>query len=108
MLRFILRRALLAIPSLFGLLVLTFFLIRVVPADPAAALAGENATPAQVAEIRRQYGRPASVRAVRRLSRAGRPLRVRGERLFAAAGFARHQAAPAGDARAHHLGAPHR
>jgi peptide/nickel transport system permease protein len=56
MLRFILRRALLAIPSLFGLLVLTFFLIRVVPADPAAALAGENATPAQVAEIRKQYG----------------------------------------------------
>jgi peptide/nickel transport system permease protein len=56
MLRFILRRVLFAIPSLFGLLVLTFFLIRVVPADPAAALAGENATPVQVAEIRRQYG----------------------------------------------------
>src|SRR3954451_1721936 len=56
MISFILRRALLAIPSLFGLLVLTFLLIRVVPADPAAALAGENATPAQVAEIRRQYG----------------------------------------------------
>src|SRR5581483_11488540 len=47
MLRFLLRRR---------LLVMTFFLIRVVPADPAAALAGENATPAQIAEIRRQYG----------------------------------------------------
>ena len=56
MLRFIVRRVLLVIPSLFGLLVLTFFLIRVVPADPAAALAGENATPGQIAEIRRQYG----------------------------------------------------
>ena len=56
MLRFVLRRLLLVIPSLVGLLVLTFFLIRVVPADPAAALAGENATPAQIAEIRRQYG----------------------------------------------------
>ena len=56
MLRFILRRLLLVIPSLAGLLVMTFFLIRVVPADPAAALAGENATPTQVAEIRRQYG----------------------------------------------------
>ena len=33
MLRFVLRRVLLAIPSLFGLLVLTFFLVRVVPAD---------------------------------------------------------------------------
>jgi len=56
MLGFILRRLLLVIPSLAGLLILTFFLIRVVPADPAAALAGENATLAQVAEIRRQYG----------------------------------------------------
>ncbi len=56
MLRFVLRRVLLAVPSLFGLLVLTFFLIRVVPADPAAALAGDNATPAQIAEVRRQYG----------------------------------------------------
>jgi peptide/nickel transport system permease protein len=27
-----------------------------VPADPAAALAGDNATPAQIAEVRRQYG----------------------------------------------------
>jgi peptide/nickel transport system permease protein len=56
MLGFILRRLLLVIPSLLGLLIFTFFLIRVVPADPAAALAGDNATPAQVAEIRRQYG----------------------------------------------------
>jgi len=56
MLGFVLRRLLLVIPSLFGLLVLTFLLIRVVPADPAAALAGENATPEQIAQIRRQYG----------------------------------------------------
>ena len=56
MLGFMFRRLLLVIPSLLGLLIFTFFLIRMVPADPAAALAGENATPAQVAEIRRQYG----------------------------------------------------
>ena len=56
MFRFVLRRLLLAIPALLGLLTLTFFLVRVVPADPAAALAGENASPAQVAEIRHQYG----------------------------------------------------
>src|SRR5262245_4698237 len=56
MLAFIVRRLLLVIPSLAALLVLTFVLIRLVPADPAAALAGENATPAQIAEIRRQYG----------------------------------------------------
>ena len=41
--------------------------------------------------------RPAAARAVRRLSRPGRALRFRRERLFAPAGRARHQAAPAGD-----------
>jgi peptide/nickel transport system permease protein len=56
MLRFVLRRALTAIPSLFGLLIVTFLLIRVVPADPAAALAGDNATPQQIGAIRHQYG----------------------------------------------------
>jgi peptide/nickel transport system permease protein len=55
-LRFILRRVLYAIPSLFGLLIVTFLLIRVVPADPAAALAGDNATPQQISAIRHQYG----------------------------------------------------
>jgi peptide/nickel transport system permease protein len=55
-LRFLLRRALTAIPSLLGLLIITFLLIRVVPADPAAALAGDNATPQQIEAIRHQYG----------------------------------------------------
>jgi peptide/nickel transport system permease protein len=55
-LRFVLRRLLYAIPSLFGLLIVTFLLIGVVPADPAAALAGDNATPQQIAAIRHQYG----------------------------------------------------
>lgn len=56
MLKFFVRRLLLVIPVLFGLLVLTFVLVRVVPNDPAAALAGQNATPQQVAEIRAKYG----------------------------------------------------
>jgi peptide/nickel transport system permease protein len=55
-LNFLLRRTLYAIPSLFGLLIVTFVLIRVVPADPAAALAGDNATPQQIEAIRHQYG----------------------------------------------------
>jgi peptide/nickel transport system permease protein len=55
-LRFVLRRVLSAIPSLFGLLIFTFLLVRIVPADPAAALAGDNATPQQIADIRHQYG----------------------------------------------------
>jgi peptide/nickel transport system permease protein len=56
MTRFILRRMLLVVPSLFGLLVLTFVMLRVLPNDPSAALAGENATPAQIAAIRKAYG----------------------------------------------------
>jgi peptide/nickel transport system permease protein len=56
MLRFILRRVFSAVPSLIGLMIVTFLLIRMVPADPAAALAGDNATPQQIAEIRHQYG----------------------------------------------------
>lgn len=56
MARFLARRLLLALPSLFGLLVLTFVLLRVVPADPSTALAGENATPEQIAAIRKAYG----------------------------------------------------
>jgi peptide/nickel transport system permease protein len=55
-LRFFLRRILLMIPALLGLLVLTFVLVRIVPNDPSAALAGENATPEQIEQIRKQYG----------------------------------------------------
>lgn len=56
MLRFLLRRIGLAVPTLFGLLVLTFIMVRLVPANPAAELAGQNATPAQIAEIRHRFG----------------------------------------------------
>lgn len=56
MARYILRRALLALPALLGLILLTFVLTRVIPGDPAAALAGDSATPAQIAEIRVRYG----------------------------------------------------
>src|SRR6266536_2039446 len=56
MLRFVVRRVLLVLPVLFGLLVLTFVLVRVVPNDPSAALAGQNATPQLIAEIRTKYG----------------------------------------------------
>ncbi len=56
MTRFILRRLLLALPALFGLLVLTFIMLRVLPNDPSAALAGENASPEQIAAVRKAYG----------------------------------------------------
>ncbi len=56
MLRYMIRRALLMLPALLGLLVLTFLMLRVVPADPAAALAGENSTAEQIEAIRSTYG----------------------------------------------------
>lgn len=56
MLRFLIRRLILILPVLLGLLVLTFLLVRIVPSDPAAALAGEGATPEQIDAIRHQYG----------------------------------------------------
>lgn len=56
MLRFLARRIGLAVPALFGLLLITFVMIRLVPADPATALAGDNATPAQVEAIRHRFG----------------------------------------------------
>jgi peptide/nickel transport system permease protein len=56
MIKFVLRRFLLIVPTLFGLVVLTFFLVRIVPADPAAILAGESATTAQIESIRQSYG----------------------------------------------------
>src|SRR5437879_11078934 len=44
------------VPTLLGLLVVTFVISRVVPADPVALVAGETATPAQVAALRRELG----------------------------------------------------
>ncbi|MCC7426668.1 MAG: ABC transporter permease [Alphaproteobacteria bacterium] len=57
------------IPVLLGLLVLVFVLTRIVPADPAAVLAGEQASPEQVAAIRATLGldRPLHVQFVRYL-----------------------------------------
>jgi len=56
MLRFVLRRCALVVPSLLGLLVVTFLLIHAVPSDPAMAMAGDAATPEQVERLRQQYG----------------------------------------------------
>jgi len=53
---FIVRRLLLAIPALFGLVLLTFILIHAVPGDPAAVLAGDQATPQQIQALREHYG----------------------------------------------------
>jgi peptide/nickel transport system permease protein len=53
---FILRRLLQMIPVLLGVVLVVFLIMQLVPGDPAVLLAGESATPEQVAEIRHQLG----------------------------------------------------
>ncbi|HTW27799.1 MAG TPA: ABC transporter permease [Acetobacteraceae bacterium] len=56
MLGLLARRGAWSLLILFVVATLTFFLSRVVPADPAAFLAGQNASPEAVARIRAEYG----------------------------------------------------
>lgn len=53
---YIIRRLLLAIPTLIGISFLVFLSVRLVPGDPAIALAGELATPEIVAQVRADLG----------------------------------------------------
>jgi ABC-type dipeptide/oligopeptide/nickel transport system permease component len=50
--RFIIRRLLLAIPTLFGVLVVAFLLLYVAPGDPVTAMIGERADSATIARLR--------------------------------------------------------
>jgi ABC-type dipeptide/oligopeptide/nickel transport system permease component len=50
------RRALAAIPTLFGVTLIVFFMVRMLPGDPARLLAGLNATSEEVNRIRVQLG----------------------------------------------------
>ena len=52
----ILGRLVWLVPTLVGLLAIVFTVSHIIPADPAATLAGENATRAQIEAIRKQYG----------------------------------------------------
>jgi len=52
--RFILRRLLLAIPTLFGVLVVAFLLLYVAPGDPVESMVGERADSATIARLRAQ------------------------------------------------------
>jgi peptide/nickel transport system permease protein len=55
-LRFIVRRILGAIPVLFGLSVILFLFLRLLPGDPAIAILGQHATPELVAQIHESLG----------------------------------------------------
>ena len=56
MTRFIVRRILGAIPVLFGLSIILFCFIHLLPGDPAAAILGQHATPERVAAMREYMG----------------------------------------------------
>jgi peptide/nickel transport system permease protein len=55
-LRFIVRRVLGAIPVLFGLSVILFMFLRLLPGDPAIAILGQHATPQLIAQIHEALG----------------------------------------------------
>ena len=56
MLRYLLRRLAMTVPVLFGVATLVFSLIHLVPGDPAQAMLGDGASPADVAQLRTRLG----------------------------------------------------
>ncbi|HEY9633083.1 MAG TPA: ABC transporter permease [Coleofasciculaceae cyanobacterium] len=54
--RYIARRFLNLIPVLLGITLLVFTFLHLIPGDPAVVMAGERATPEQVAALREQLG----------------------------------------------------
>jgi peptide/nickel transport system permease protein len=56
MLTLIAKRMMLAIPSVIGVIIVTFLLTRVLPGDTAAYFAGPAATPEAIADIRGKLG----------------------------------------------------
>ncbi|MBA3310191.1 MAG: ABC transporter permease [Nocardioidaceae bacterium] len=56
MLRFVLRRLALMVPTLFGLSLLLFIWVRILPGDPARSLLGQRATPEAIARVNEVYG----------------------------------------------------
>lgn len=56
MMRYIAGRLLLILPVLFGVSIVVFLLIRLIPGNPAVALLGEHATPELIARLEQQLG----------------------------------------------------
>jgi peptide/nickel transport system permease protein len=54
--QYILKRLLGLIPVLIGITFAVFLLLRLIPGDPAVVIAGERATPEQIAALRTQLG----------------------------------------------------
>lgn len=56
LLQFLVRRLLLAIPVLIGILVVTFVLTRAIPGDPCLAMLGDRATEGKCVEFKQRFG----------------------------------------------------
>ncbi len=54
--RYVVRRILFSVPVVFGVVVVTFLLLRLIPGDPARTLLGLHAPPEAIAHLRRQLG----------------------------------------------------
>lgn len=54
MTNYVIKRLLLAVPVLFGVVILVFFMVRLTPGDPAVIMAGEQASEAEIELIRVQ------------------------------------------------------
>ncbi len=74
MLRYILHRIAMLIPVLFGVTLVSFSLLHLVPGDPAEILGGQEATAEDIARIRKDYGldRPLFVQYVHFVANAAR------------------------------------
>jgi peptide/nickel transport system permease protein len=53
---FVYRRLLLLIPTVLGVTIITFFMIHLIPGDPARTILGIHATPRAVAILHREWG----------------------------------------------------
>lgn len=56
MIGYIIRRLLMAIPTIFGVILIVFLMVRLLPGDPALVIAGEQATKEEVERIRHELG----------------------------------------------------
>jgi peptide/nickel transport system permease protein/oligopeptide transport system permease protein len=74
MLNYVIKRLLSTVPVLIGISLLLFFMLRMLPGDPAQVLAGQMATPEEIETIRTQLGldRPIHIQYASFLSRLAR------------------------------------
>ena len=56
LIQYTVRRLLIAFPSVFGVLIIVFLMVRLAPGDPAVFMAGEFAPPATIEAMRTRFG----------------------------------------------------